>query len=133
MWDVIEHLERPDLFIAHIARLSRPGSLLYITTGDIGSPVARVRGRKWRMIHPPTHVHYFSRPTLERLLVNHGFRVVDVRTVGVARSFRQILYSILVLRMGRIKAYNALARLLPPTWGFTLNVFDIIQAVAEKT
>lgn len=132
MWDVIEHLERPDLFIAHIARLMRPGGLLYLTTGDIGSLVARIRGRRWRMIHPPTHLHYFSRSTLRRLLMNHGFEVLDIRTVGVARSFRQILYSILVLRMDQTRAYAALARVLPSTWGFTLNTFDIIQVVARK-
>ena len=133
MWDVIEHLVRPDLYLDRVAELSRPGALLYITTGDIGSTLARLRGRKWRMIHPPTHVHYFSRPTLTRLLTNRGFRVVDVRSVGVARSLRQILYVILVLHMGRPSAYAAMTKVVPPTWGFTLNTFDIMQVVAERT
>src|SRR5215470_9459003 len=132
MWDVIEHLERPDLYLARIAKLSRPGASLYVTTGDIGSLVARVRGPKWRMIHPPTHVHYFSRATLSRLLENHGFRVLGMHSVGVARSVRQVLYAILVLRMGRPQAYAALTKLVRPTWGFTLNTFDIMQVVAER-
>ncbi len=132
MWDVIEHLERPELYLAHTAAVSRPGALLYVTTGDIGSVVARWRGSKWRMIHPPTHVHYFSRSTLARLLANCGFRVLEIRTVGVARSLRQMLYSVLVLRLGRAAAYEALEKFVPPSWGFTLNTFDIIQAVAEK-
>jgi SAM-dependent methyltransferase len=133
MWDVIEHLERPDLVLAHVSALSRPGALLYITTGDIGSCVARARGAKWRMIHPPTHLHYFSRSTLQRLLNNCGFRVVRTRSVGVARSLRQVLYSIFVLRLRRPRAYETLAKLVPPTWGFTLNMFDIMQVVAEKS
>lgn len=132
MWDVIEHLVRPDLYLARAAELSRPGALLYLTTGDIGSVVARFRGRKWRMIHPPTHVHYFSRPTLARLLARHGFRVVETHSVGVARSLRQVLYVILVLRMRKPKAYAALTKIVPPTWGFTLNTLDIMQVVAEK-
>ena len=132
MWDVIEHLERPDLAVARVSTLSRPGALLYITTGDIGSWVARVRGVRWRMIHPPTHLHYFSRATLQRLLRTHGFRVVQTRSVGVARSLRQVLYSILVLRLHRSEAYEAFAKVVPPTWGFTLNTFDIMQIVAEK-
>lgn len=131
MLDVIEHLERPDRFIAHVAELSRPGALLLITTGDIGSAVARWRGRKWRLIHPPTHLHYFSRASLARLVGAHGFRVRSVAAVPVARSVRQILYSILVLRMGQRRAYDAAARWLPPTWGVALNTFDIIQMVAE--
>jgi SAM-dependent methyltransferase len=133
MLDVIEHLERPDRFIAHVAAMSRPKALLLITTGDIESPVARWRGRKWRLIHPPTHLHYFSRATLARLLDAHGFRVCSTAAVPVARSLRQILYSILVLRAGRRGAYEALARWLPPTWGVSLNTFDIVQVVAEYT
>jgi SAM-dependent methyltransferase len=132
MWDVIEHLAEPDRFLAHVAELSRPGALLYLTTGDIGSLLARWRGPKWRMIHPPTHVHYFSRATLRRLLERLGFRVLDVRAVPVARSVRQVLYSILVLRMRRPATYEALARRVPPTWGFTINTFDIMQVVAER-
>lgn len=133
MLDVIEHLEHPDRVIAHVAALSRPGALLLITTGDIGSWVARRRGRRWRLIHPPTHLHYFSRATLARLLERHGFRVRDVRAVPVVRSVRQTLYSILALRMRRPGLYQRLARLVPPTLGFPLNTFDIMQVVAEYT
>ena len=132
MLDVIEHLEHPDRVIAHIAEVSRPGALLLITTGDIGSWVARHRGRRWRLIHPPTHLHYFSRATLSRLLARHGFQVRDVRAVPVVRSVRQTLYSILALRMGRTGLYQRLERLVPPTLGFPLNTFDIMQVIAER-
>jgi SAM-dependent methyltransferase len=132
MWDVVEHLDRPDRFLTRIAQLSRPGALLYVTTGDIGSLLARWRGRSWRMIHPPTHVHYFSRTTLTRLLNQCGFRVLEIRAVPVARSVQQILHSILVLRMDRPRLYEACKRWVPATWGFTINTFDIMQAVAER-
>ncbi len=133
MWDVIEHLERPDLVLARIAEFSKPGALLYVTTGDIGSLLARWRGRKWRLIHPPSHLHYFDRSTLTRLLGNHGFRVIEVHLVGVARSLRQILYSILVLGSDMPRAYAALKKVIPPSWGLTLNTFDIMLVVAQST
>lgn len=132
MWDVIEHLDRPDRFIARFAELSRTGTLLYLTTGDIGSRLARLRGRKWRLIHPPSHLHYFDRSTITRLLNHHGFDVVDIRSAGVARSFRQILYSVFVLALERPRIYRTLERLTPQTWGFTLNTGDIMQVVARK-
>jgi 2-polyprenyl-3-methyl-5-hydroxy-6-metoxy-1,4-benzoquinol methylase len=132
MFDVIEHLERPDRFLARIAAVSNPQALLYITTGDIGSWLARWRGRKWRMIHPPTHLHYFDRRTLPQLLARYGFRVVDLRSMGVARSLRQMCYSILVLGLGMRRTYEALTRLLPASCSITLNTFDIMQVIAIR-
>ena len=55
-------------FIAKIAEVSSPDALLVLTTGDIGSRLARMRGQKWRLIHPPSHLHYFDRVTVTRLL-----------------------------------------------------------------
>ncbi|MDM8007303.1 MAG: class I SAM-dependent methyltransferase [Phycisphaerae bacterium] len=132
MWDVIEHLERPDRFLARIAELSRPGAILCLTTGDIGSVLARWRGRKWRMIHPPSHLHYFDRSTITRLLGNHGFEVIDIRAIGVARSLRQILYSLLVLGLRLPAAYRAMEKITPAAWGVTLNTFDIMQVTASR-
>jgi len=133
MWDVIEHLERPDLFVARIAELSRPGAVLALTTGDIGSRLARWRGRKWRLIHPPTHLHHFDRRTITRLLANHGFDVIDIRSAGTAHSVRQILYSVLALGLQMRRAYTAISKLVPAWAGFTLNTFDIMRVTALKT
>lgn len=132
MWDVIEHLERPDFFLQKIADCSRPGGVLCLTTGDIGSFVARRRGRKWRMIHPPSHLHYFDRETIARLLDRCGFEVLEIKAIGVARSIRQILYSILVLNLHARKLYDTASRIVPSSAGFTLNTYDIMQVVAKK-
>jgi hypothetical protein len=132
LWDVIEHLERPDRFLGRIAELSNPGALLCLTTGDIGSRLARCRGRKWRLIHPPSHLHYFDRNTITRLLANHSFEVLDIRAVGVARSFHQILYSVFVLEMRVPAVYQALRKMVPASWGVTVNTFDIMRVVARR-
>jgi 2-polyprenyl-3-methyl-5-hydroxy-6-metoxy-1,4-benzoquinol methylase len=132
MWDVIEHLERPDRFLAHVADLSKPGGWLFLTTGDIGSRLARWRGSKWRLIHPPSHLHYFDRDTITRLLANHGFEVVDICSVGVARSFHQILYSLLVLGLRIPRAYGLAKSLIPASWGVTINTSDIMRVIARK-
>lgn len=44
MWDTIEHLPRPDLFLEKAAADLAPGGHIAITTGDIGSAFARFRG-----------------------------------------------------------------------------------------
>lgn len=87
MWDTIEHLRAPDLYLERIAANMRPGGLLALTTGDISSKMARWRGPKWRLIHPPTHAHYFSRESLTRLLDRHGFDVVFTEHCGLPQHW----------------------------------------------
>ena len=54
--------------------------------------MARVRGAGWRMIHPPSHLNYFSRPTMARLLDSVGFDVLPIRSVGTRRDLLNILH-----------------------------------------
>lgn len=131
MWDTIEHLPRPDLFIGKAAADLRPGGLIAITTGDIGSLNARMRGRRWRMIHPPTHLHYFSVLTLSRLLARHGLDIVHVTHPGVSRRLHSILYIVLAQRLQARGPCRMATRMLP-NLPLTLNLFDIMFVVARK-
>ncbi len=91
LWDTVEHLADPAGYLARIAAVSGPGGVVALTTGDLGSPLARWRGERWRQIHPPTHLWYFSRRTLGRLFERHGFEPVTWRRIGVWRSLSQFL------------------------------------------
>lgn len=132
MWDTIEHLRRPDLFIAKASQDLREGGILALTTGDIESVNAKLRGKKWRMIHPPTHLHYFSVPTIKRLLDRHGFETVHVSHPGNSRKLRSILYYILVLRAKRPAIYDAVQRFGLFNFALTMNLFDIMYVVARR-
>jgi SAM-dependent methyltransferase len=135
MWDTIEHLPRPDLIIDEIVRVLRPNGFLFLTTGDIGSVLARARRERWRLIRPPSHLHYFSRKTIARLLENGGLRPVEVEYVGVRRSLRQIVYSLLVLRKQRPSRlyYRLIADSPVGDLSFVLNTYDIMLVVAQKS
>lgn len=132
MWDTVEHLQRPDLFIKKAASDLKPGGVLAITTGDIGSLNARLRGRHWRMIHPPTHLHYFSVRTLGKLLDRAGFDLIHVSHPGVSRRINSILYIIVALQMNRPDLYAKLNRLPFLEWPVTLNLFDIMYVLARR-
>ncbi|GHA85616.1 class I SAM-dependent methyltransferase [Cognatilysobacter bugurensis] len=132
MWDTIEHLPRPDLFVEKAASHVLPGGHIAITTGDIGSLNARLRGRHWRMIHPPTHLHYFSVDTLRELLERRGFEVVHVSHPGNARDLRSILHFILELRLGWGGLYQRIAGWPVFNLSLTLNLFDIMFIVARR-
>ena len=135
LWDTIEHLRRPDLYVQQAARSLRPGGILCLTTGDVLSLNARLRGRRWRLIHPPTHLYYFSRPSLDRLFRRFGLSLVHLSYFGYHRRIGSMLHQIARrARPGLLRA--ALERLGDSALGRRdayLNLLDIRLAVARKT
>ncbi|MGC9605508.1 MAG: class I SAM-dependent methyltransferase [Minisyncoccia bacterium] len=79
MFDVIEHFTDPLAEVAAAARLLKPGGLLVVNTPDAGSVWARLLGRRWHLLVPPEHIHYFTADNLGRVLRANGFSV-DLRT-----------------------------------------------------
>ena len=132
MWDTIEHLEKPHLFLEKIKKLTKKGSLIAITTGDIESLNARLRRRKWRLIHPTTHLHYFSKKTLSRLLANEGFEVIYNRYSGFYRSIDNIAYNIFILRHKWPWLYNLINKSGLGRINIYLNLYDIVYFIARR-
>jgi len=133
MWDTLEHLRRPVRYIEKAARCLKPGGILMLTTNDVDSFVARVRRQKWRQIHPPTHVFYFSRATLDRAVAQAGLQTVHVSHAGQYRSYRSMIFGLFGVSGGRD---SRLGRLL--TCGgkldfpIYLNTYDILTYTARK-
>jgi SAM-dependent methyltransferase len=90
MGDVIEHLPDPGTALDQIGSALRPGGVLYLALPDAGSTVARRLGARWWSVLP-THVQYFSRQSLARLLSYHGFAVEWMGTAPKAFSVRYYL------------------------------------------
>jgi predicted TPR repeat methyltransferase len=132
MWDTIEHLRDPQLYIEKLSQHMESGALLAITTGDIESFNARRQKAKWRLIEPPIHVHYFSKRSLIRLLENYGFEVVYKRYCGFSRSLDLVAYTLLVLRGKKAWLYKLLKTLRLTRLDFYLNLYDIMYIIARK-
>lgn len=133
LWDTLEHLAHPVKTLAKAARALKPGGVLALTTGDIDSWMSRWRGERWRLIHPPTHLFYFSRKTLERALRSFGLEVIEFSYVGYYRSYSAMLYRIFALKGGRtawIHRFLTLGgRIDFPIY---LNLFDIMFVAARR-
>lgn len=134
MWDVIEHLSKPDAFIERAIQLLRPGGFLFLTTGDIESRLARIQGAGWRMIEIPAHLQYFSGKTIRQMLSGKGFNVVRIEYPGYWRSVGQIIHGLSAKASPglRLNLYRYLGRLIPKKLGVWLNTFDIMLVVAQK-
>jgi SAM-dependent methyltransferase len=81
--DVIEHLPEADAALRRTAELLDGGGVLAMTLPDAGSRVARLLGRRWWSVIP-THVHYFTRFSMETLLRRSGFELLEVATAPKA-------------------------------------------------
>ena len=136
MWDTIEHLSEPDRFIKKISSEISPGGLLAITTSDIGSLNAKLRGKNWRQIHPPTHLHYFSVKTLEKLLDRYGFKTIHISHPGNLINVETALYTMLCLKRDKEKLYDRLIRFFRiiriARLNIPVNFFDFMFIIAQK-
>ncbi|MEO6054902.1 MAG: class I SAM-dependent methyltransferase [Chthoniobacterales bacterium] len=128
MWDTIEHLRNPHDFIHQAAKILPSGGHLFLTTGDISSFNAKIRRGKWRLIHPPTHLHYFTRDSIRELLEKNGFELLEIKAVGFYRSigntianlFRKQLNTNIINQLAKIHSY------------FYLNLYDIMLVSARR-
>ena len=137
MWDTLEHLPHPETYVAKVSRLLPPCGWLFLTTGDIGSRLARRQGDHWRMIHPPTHLQYFSRDTLARFLARHDLGVTHVESASVCRSVHGALEGLKLFATGPQRRIAAVAsRLIPRAIAarvrFSVDLGDIMLVCARK-
>jgi SAM-dependent methyltransferase len=97
MGDVIEHLPAPADTLARLRSLLVPAGVLWLALPDAGSAVARRMGRRWWSVIP-THVQYFTRGSIARILDRSGFELLETRTSP--KAFTVDYY------LGRIGGYS---------------------------
>lgn len=132
LWDTLEHLRDPHLYLEKISRLVRKDGLVAITTGDIESVNARWRKEKWRLLHPPTHLYYFSKKSIDQLLKRYDLEVIYNKYCGFYRSIDNIAYNIFVLRNKKKFIYDCLKKSGLTQLCVYINLFDIFYIVARK-
>jgi SAM-dependent methyltransferase len=126
MLDVIEHLSDPAALLADLRRSMRSGGRLLLTTGDFSAPLARLFGRRWRLMTPPQHLWFFSPVTLGSLLSRTGFRIASVE-----HPAKIVPLSLIAFQAARLLGASV------PVWarrvpgGIPINLFDAMRVVAE--
>ncbi|MBK7269189.1 MAG: class I SAM-dependent methyltransferase [Flavobacteriales bacterium] len=82
-FEVIEHLAHPRQEIARMAKILRPGGLLYMTTPNFNCMGRLFSRSAWSIVHYPEHLSYFTPRTLRRLARSAGLRQQWMLTTGV--------------------------------------------------
>jgi SAM-dependent methyltransferase len=125
--DVIEHLPDPHATLALCARYLNPGGIIVLTTGDFGSPLARVMGVHWRLMTPPQHLWFFTpasmrslsarlRLDLERL--DHPWKVVPL--------------SLVIFQVRRMLRFHSAGAPSTNDVGLPVNLFDAMRVVFRQ-
>lgn len=95
LWDVLEHLPDPVGACHRLVSWLKPGGLLCLSTPNMGSPTARLMGRRWPFMTVPEHLVFFSRGSLRLLLHDRlGLELVEWTTRGKWANLGFLLYKL---------------------------------------
>jgi 2-polyprenyl-3-methyl-5-hydroxy-6-metoxy-1,4-benzoquinol methylase len=79
LWDVIEHVNDPNLLLSSIHKILNSNGYLVLETPNSGS-VYRKIARKYWVSYNPYHILFFSTKNLQNLLKKNGFQIQEMET-----------------------------------------------------
>jgi SAM-dependent methyltransferase len=130
LWDVLEHLSDPHAAVREISRLLRPGGRLVLTTGDVGSAMARLSGGSWHLYTLPEHLFFYTRESLRRLLAAHRLRVESMRAEASYYTLGYLAERLRKTLLG--KTSKAPTRWPGSALRVPVNLYDIVTVTAQR-
>lgn len=85
-FEVIEHLTDLKTYLSSINKKLRVDGLFYLTTPNFNSLNRYYERTNWRVIEYPAHLSYFTKSSLNKILIGNGFNLHKILTTGVAFS-----------------------------------------------
>ena len=126
LFDVIEHLPNPHATLALCERYLKPGGILVITTGDFNSVLARLSGRRWRLMTPPQHLWFFTKSSLCRIADTLGLLLEYAD-----HPWKLVPLSLIFFQLRRMLGSRG-GKLPTSGIGVPLNLFDAMRLVFRK-
>ena len=83
-FEVIEHINNPEIEIQNIKKLLRTKGLFYFTTPNFNSISRFILQENWNVIEYPEHLSYYTAKTINCFLNNKGFEKIELKTTGIS-------------------------------------------------
>jgi ubiquinone/menaquinone biosynthesis C-methylase UbiE len=90
MFNLLDHLRQPLMFLKEVERILKPGGIIYINVHDAAGWKAKRYGENWGAYCPPGHLYYYSHNTLKALLDKAGLRFYIVPGVNLKEGIKML-------------------------------------------
>jgi 2-polyprenyl-3-methyl-5-hydroxy-6-metoxy-1,4-benzoquinol methylase len=108
LWHVLEHIHNLNETITSIKEKLKPEGTLFIAVPNPASKDCKHYQENWAGYDVPRHLWHFSRETIQKLLKNHGLKIVEIIPMKLD-SFYVSLLSENYTHQKRNKFINALS------------------------
>ena len=134
MWDYLEHSLDPRGDVEQAYARLRPGGILALSTGDVGSVLARVSLDRWHLMTPAHHNYFFSAHSIRYLLRSVGFDIAELGYPAAVFPVRYLAHKACL--MADISLLDAVARRIARssfgTRTIPVNLWDVMTVVARR-
>jgi SAM-dependent methyltransferase len=132
--DTFDHLVNPLESLETCHRILKPGGRIVIKVHNIECLYARLSGRRFYAIIPPSHLFYYSKDTLKMALEKSGFALEVSTFIGHMLFLKTIPYRLSRSNQKSLfyKAYKLLDRSPLGNIKVPKNLHDIITVVGVK-
>lgn len=132
--DVFDHLREPVATLERCYRMLKPGGLVVIKVHNISCLYAKICGKSFYAVVPPTHLFYYDRRTLDLLLSKTGFRLVESRFIAHRLKLKTIFMRLAKGDEASVfyRAYKGLSRYSAGDFQIRKNLHDVITVIGVK-
>jgi 2-polyprenyl-3-methyl-5-hydroxy-6-metoxy-1,4-benzoquinol methylase len=132
--DVFDHMPNPIATLEKCRDMLKPKGLLAVKVHNISCLYAKLSGRNFYAIVPPSHLFYYDKSTLQAILDKAGFRMVDSLFIAHRMKVQTVLWRLSRNDIGSL-AYRTYAGIRGTWFGnikIRKNLHDIITVVATR-
>ncbi|RZK11205.1 MAG: class I SAM-dependent methyltransferase [Flavobacterium sp.] len=82
LFDVLEHLTDLAENMKKLLSILKEDGIIVLVTPNYGSWQRKLFGKKWFQFKPIEHINYFDRRSLQKLVTENGFEIVQTKSSG---------------------------------------------------